>query len=277
MNTNLLILVMSKNLDKFYTKPEIVTLCYQQLPALTIFDLIIEPSAGNGAFLQPLLTHQPPLCPYKAYDIAPEGPNITSADFLSLPSEQLRSTAQHILTVGNPPFGRNCSVALQFLKHAMTYSAIVGFILPRSFKKISLQQKVPLTFELQSTIDLPVDSFLVDGISYNVPCVFQVWRKTLIPRQREVSRTTSQLFTFTTPEQAQLSIRRVGIYAGRAYPTIDKSPSSHYFIAVAAGISVVEFIEKCNSIVWDCDNTTGPRSISKGELIAKVEEIWHNR
>lgn len=58
--------------DKFYTKASTIQECIKLLN-LNEFDCIIEPSAGNGSFLQ-FLPH------FFAYDIEPEGNNIIKAD-----------------------------------------------------------------------------------------------------------------------------------------------------------------------------------------------------
>ena len=58
--------------DKFYTKASTIQECIKFLN-FNEFDCIIEPSAGSGNFLQ-FLPH------FFAYDIEPEGNNITKAD-----------------------------------------------------------------------------------------------------------------------------------------------------------------------------------------------------
>src|SRR5581483_11875684 len=142
---------------KFYTRAEIVAWCCYQINWLEEkFDLIVEPSAGGGAFIQPFIGT---IYPLKAYDIEPEAETITKIDYLQIPKEAIAESYKTILTLGNPPFGRNCSLALQFLKKAMTYSAVVAFILPRSFKKVSMQNKIPLDFVLERSVDLPDNAF----------------------------------------------------------------------------------------------------------------------
>ena len=41
----------AKALDQYFTKPEIVNLCLPKLGSLSQYDLVIQPSAGKGAFL----------------------------------------------------------------------------------------------------------------------------------------------------------------------------------------------------------------------------------
>lgn len=41
-------------IDKFYTKPKVVELCFEKIQHIFPDDLIIEPSAGNGSFIEPI-------------------------------------------------------------------------------------------------------------------------------------------------------------------------------------------------------------------------------
>jgi hypothetical protein len=263
---------MSRVLDKFYTSPSVVEQCYRELGSLDTYDLMVEPSAGSGAFLVPL----PANLTVKSYDIAPESKDypIQQADFLTLTPAQIKGDHKKVLTVGNPPFGVNSSLCLKFIKHASLYSQTIAFILPKSFKKISTQGKVPLTHSLTKSVDLPDNAFLLDGKPYSVPCVFQIWDRTDVPRIKKVGRTTTELFEFVTQDRAELSVRRVGVYAGKAFTETDKSVQSHYFLKLREGIDINEFVEKCNTLEWEHNNTAGPRSVAKGELIEKMEGLW---
>ena len=54
-----------------------------------------------------------------------------------------------------------------------------------------------------------------------------------------------------------------------------KSPQSHYFIVIntRSGITKKQFLMIFGQIIFSHDNTVGPKSISKGELIEKFELI----
>ena len=56
------------SIDKFYTQIKIAKECIDLVPDLDTYDLIIEPSAGNGSFSSQLNCI--------AYDIEPENKNI---------------------------------------------------------------------------------------------------------------------------------------------------------------------------------------------------------
>ena len=44
--------VRDEGLDKFYTKPEIVKMCISRIKDWSVWDLVVEPSAGSGNFFE---------------------------------------------------------------------------------------------------------------------------------------------------------------------------------------------------------------------------------
>jgi predicted RNA methylase len=124
-------------LDKFYTKSHVAKACLELLD-LGAYDLIIEPSAGGGAFSDPLFAGPSPNV--LAFDLDPENPGVHQQDWFEYTTRGPAAT----LVVGNPPFGQQCSLALAFINHAFeTVGAqTVAFILPRSFRKPSVQSRV---------------------------------------------------------------------------------------------------------------------------------------
>jgi len=261
--------------DKFYTKPEVVEECMAKikeiLPICNVNDLIIEPSAGNGAFISGIktLTNH-----YRFYDIDPENIEIAKQDYLDLDISLFRDRYTKIHCLGNPPFGRQSSTAIQFIKKSATYCDSISFILPKSFKKDSLKKHFPLKFHLLYEMDIADNSFLVDGKTHDVPCVFQIWQKRDYNRDI-VQKIEPSNFVFVNQyENPDISFRRVGVNAGKIdINTNEKSAQSHYFIKFTNGKSVQENIDSLNSITYDFNNTVGPKSISKQELISKFNPL----
>jgi hypothetical protein len=265
---------LSRNtIDKYYTKPEVVELCLKfvrQYIQVDATDLIIEPSAGNGSFIEgiKLLTHN-----YKFYDIEPDNDQITQQDYL-LYNYDSKDSFNKIHIIGNPPFGRQSSLAIKFIKKSCDFCDSFSFILPKSFKKDSLKKTIPLKFHLVFEIDLPENSFLVDGVEHDVPCIFQIWEKNTF--NRFVSEKVEPLnFMFVEKtENPDISFRRVGVNAGTIDINIsEKSIPSHYFIKFTNGKSTAENIKKLSTISYDFNNTVGPKSISKQELIVKFNPL----
>jgi hypothetical protein len=172
---------------------------------------------------------------------------------------------------GNPPFGRQSILARKFIKHATTFADVIGFILPRSFTKPSMQRAFPLDFHLVSEIPIEKDAFLVNGLPYNVPCVFQVWKRMEVERILPVLEDRQWIYVKKT-EPHDIAVRRVGVYAGKCMlPDQTLSEQSHYFIKLPNGNNPEDVVEHlCNKVFPS--NTTGPRSLSKDEINVVLDE-----
>ena len=131
-----------------------------------------------------------------------------------------------------------------------------------------------MDFHLICEIDLPDKSFLVDGVEHNVPCIFQIWeRKTYNRALIEKLEPFNFMFVEKT-ENPDISFRRVGVNAGVIDIKIDeKSIQSHYFIKFTNGKTINDNIKKLSTITYDINNTVGPRSISKQELIKEFNPL----
>lgn len=166
-------------LDKFYTLKEVSKKCIDKVFTLYMvsdFDLIIEPSAGNGSFLNQL----PESIEKLGIDIEPEDENIVKFDFLkykNIPKDK------NILFIGNPPFGRVSSLAVKFFNHSAKYAKVIAFIVPRTFRKTSIQNKLDSNFKLVYDEELPVKPCCFSP-KMGVKCCFQIWEKTLDKREK---------------------------------------------------------------------------------------------
>jgi hypothetical protein len=264
-------------IDKFYTNPlvakECIQLILQHLSIDTEQDVIIEPSAGNGAFIPEINM----ICQNVLfYDIQPEHASVVKADYLLLDlTATLGLRKSHV--IGNPPFGRQSSLAIQFIKKSALFADSISFILPKSFKKDSMRSHFPPKFHLVFQKDLEAKSFLQDGEPVDVPCVFQIWEKREENREAIAKLDADpSIFQFVKKdEDPDLSFRRVGVNAG-AIDTKDldkKSIQSHYFIKFGPTIDKKEFIEKMRQIQYAQDNTVGPKSIGKQEIIREINQL----
>lgn len=171
-------------LDRFYTQDDVAEECLSYLTdGLGIgygrFSVIIEPSAGAGAFSSRLPARR------LAYDIQPaDGADgiverdwfsVTRDDVLGNTSDERRG---EILIVGNPPFGLRSSLAKRFVTHAIEIGATtIGFVLPDVFAKMGNQRCFPKEWRLIGTLGLRRDAFIIGGEPYHVPCSFFVWTR----------------------------------------------------------------------------------------------------
>ncbi len=255
-------------LDRFYTPKETVKQCLGLLD-LSQYDCIIEPSAGTGSFLKEL--------PKGAFgfDIAPAGDGIEEVDWLKLDKTQFKKF-NSILVCGNPPFGQQNTLAISFFNESAKFCDTIAFILPLTFKKDSIQNKLDFSFHLEKEIILSNKSFYLNGFeTIEVPCVFQVWVKKNEKRKPVRLKTTTNLFSFVDKEYADFRIQRVGGNAGKASFDLNRAVTSNYFIKNNSNKTNEEFVEFINSLKFPTiEFTVGPKSLPKGEMISVIEENW---
>jgi hypothetical protein len=260
-------------IDKFYTKKETVNHIihlFKEYVAPNNNDLIIEPSAGNGAFIDAIKSLK---CNYEFYDLEPEHNEIVKLDYLLYNVNNVNNT-QKIHILGNPPFGRQSSSAIKFIKKSCEFCSTISFILPKSFKKDSLKKTFLPNFHLVYEIDLPEKAFLVNNKEHDVPCIFQIWIKKTHNRDACIKLEPHNFIFVKKTDNPSISFRRVGVNAG----TIDtissnKSVQSHYFIKFINAYDLEKNLDLLKSIVYDSNNTVGPKSIGKQELIKEFNKV----
>lgn len=250
-------------LDQYYTRPDIAKVCFEHLAGCLESQgntAWIEPSAGSGVFLE--------LLPYPriGIDVAPAHPEIIAMDFLNWRPGNIGDLK---IVIGNPPFGKNSSLAMRFFNHAATFADIIAMILPRTFQKAATQSKLHRNFHLRSELLIGADAFLSGGVPYDVPTVFQVWEKRSNQRAHECPSFSHPDFSFVSPNHATFAFQRVGARAGLvSRDGLRKSPQSHYFIRPVSTIRPVETILSAIDWVPIKHRTAGNPSIGKAELVA---------
>jgi len=244
--------------DQYYTKPCVARECIQSIKD-TIKDhksyQWIEPSCGNGSFLTKECI---------ALDIDPKHEKVLKQDFL----EYTPSIEKPILIYGNPPFGKQSSLAKKFIKHSASFASVsvIAFILPRSFVKPSMNKAFPKHFHCLFTKELEKDSFEVNGEAYDVPCIFQIWQKCDEERVKDIFEEPVGFTYVKQTDPYDISVRRVGINAGTTLLKGKKvSAQSHYFIKLNDITKKDKIVTEMNEHTFP-SNTVGPRSLSKGEI-----------
>lgn len=244
----------NNDLDQFFTNMNIVDRCLSTIE-FKKFKIAIEPSAGDGSFFDKI--------PIKkvGYDLCPLTDNIIKQDFFNFSIYD-----EDVIILGNPPFGKNSSVAVKFFNHAAKFADTIAFILPRTFRKKSIINKLNPFFHNKLDTLLPINSFhLPDNTPYSVPCVWQIWDKKRYRRKILTIQTKHSDFSFVgKPYDADFIFQRVGANAGRCHKDFSKSKSSHYLIK--------SYTRDLQSILckidWSCKyDTVGNPSISKDDVI----------
>lgn len=251
-------------LDQFYTKGNIAELCYdillKNIP-LTIFDIILEPSAGTGSFLKLL-----PIEKRIGIDLDPKSEEIQKLDFFDYKFDNNKK----YLVIGNPPFGKNSSLAKKFFNRCAEFVEVIAFIVPKTFNKLSTQNQLSLNFILKESIDLPLNSFIFENKEYSVPTCFQIWIKG--KRQKIILPIAHKDFEFSSKNKADFSLRRVGALAGKVNLNLNFAESSNYFI-YSENKNLYEKFSKLEKLFMEsAKNTAGNPSLSKTEIV----EIYSN-
>ena len=279
-------------LEKYYTQTYIAEICCnifkKHININPDKDIIIEPSVGTGSFIKPLLKLTNNL---KCYDIDKSLFNIKNEyqndiyskyvkynDFLSI--NILPCNENKIYVIGNPPFGRQSTLAIKFIQHMCCFCDAFGLILPKSFLKPTLYNKINNYFHLVHTTDISNNAFIYNNKDYNVPCIFAIYIKKDYTRDID-EKLEPYMFNFTKQyKHHTINFRRVGVNAGTidlSINSINKSPQSHYYINIDNSIWNTTLFEKLKNITFlQRDLTVGPKSISKQELILEFNNIIKN-
>lgn len=263
----------ANSLDQFYTRPELAQDLVSEV-ARRWHDpdvLFVEPSAGTGAFVKPLVSQGRQVY---AMDLAPKAKGIIRGDFLQKDIPGLDDYAR-VVVIGNPPFGRNALLAVRFFNRAAGFADEISFIVPRTFRKLSIHRRLHKSFHLCKDTDIERLAFIFEGRPHDVPCAWQTWKRRKKERVDPEPPSIAHLLEFTNPRRADFAMRRVGFYAGTIITSniTSLSENSHYFIKeVKRGV-----MRALNQVDWlplVCQ-TAGARSLSKAEIAFQLREAYH--
>lgn len=273
--------VTQEGVDKFYTIPEISEKCLKSIEnryKWSEWGFVVEPSAGNGSFLTRIPTEKK-----IGIDISPEHEDIIKQDFFTYTPP---SGVEKILVVGNPPFGRVSSLAVKFFNHAANWADVIAFIVPRTFRRISIHNKLNSSFHLVFDEEIPTEPCSFSP-AMMAKCCFQIWEK------RDTKRNTVELsmshddwdfLAFgpkdingqpTPPKGADFAIRA---YGGKCGEIVDKEleklrPKSWHWIK--SKVEKNELMRRFRSLDYTVSlNTARQNSIGRGELVRLYSDTY---
>jgi hypothetical protein len=274
--------VREAGLDKFYTIPVIVEKCLTSIGTRykwSDWGLVIEPSAGNGSFLTRI-----PTTKKVGIDISPDHKDIIKQDFLTYNPPNITGK---ILVIGNPPFGRVSSLAVKFFNYASKWADVIAFIIPRTFRRVSVQNKLNTNFHLVFDEEIPTNP-----CSFSPPmmvkCCFQIWEK------KETKRIIIELSTShndwdflgfgpkdengqpTPPKGADFALRAYGGKCGEIVDTGLETlrPKSWHWIK--SKINKKTLIKRFNTLDYTLSlDTARQNSIGRGELVRLYKNVYN--
>ena len=149
-------------------------------------------------------------------------------------SNYLESQQSHFdLVFTNPPFGRAGSIASKIFNRAALDSDRIAMILPTSFRKISIVDRLNQWFHPVVDELLPCQLFeLPDGSTRKVNTVFQMWERRNYKRGYIHAVTNCLDFFRQVPQDvAEYAFRGQGASAGRVLQGLNYSPASTRFLS----------------------------------------------
>jgi predicted RNA methylase len=212
--------------EQFYTPADLALSLTQALgPLIGGLEgrLVIEPAGGTGAFINAAKLEG--ASKVISFDIEPKAEEVLLADFLEADLTGISGA----VTISNPPFGRNNSLSIPFFNKAAKHSDFIAFIVPRSWRKWSVMNRLDKNFHLIHDEDLSID--YVDDLGEmvwqksNLRTCFQVWQRKDV--EREIVKVQDLgLVTKVTPLEADVAITVFGYSCGLVRTDFERIPNS---------------------------------------------------
>lgn len=212
--------------EQFYTPKELaktLTNNVAQVVGGLTNRTVIEPAGGTGSFV----TAAKELGAKKvlSFDIEPKADGVILADFLT---NEIKGVTDAV-TISNPPFGRNNSLSIPFFNKAANHSEYIAFIVPRSWRKWSVINRLNRNFHLIHDEDLAIDYVDETGEMVwqkaRLNTCFQIWEKKDTPREL-IKVKDFGLITKVSPQEADVALTVFGYGCGKVRTEFDRVPNS---------------------------------------------------
>ncbi|MCZ3388771.1 MAG: hypothetical protein LH645_06510 [Actinomycetia bacterium] len=170
----------------------------------------IEPAGGTGTFID--AARAVGVLDVISFDIEPRHRDVARGDFL-----QQQLNVRDAVSVGNPPFGRNNALSVPFFNHCADYSDYIAFIVPRSWRKWSVMNRLDPEFHLVADEDLSINYVDSEGVAayastYLQTCV-QIWERRKENRAK-VKVQDQGIVAKCKPEDADVALTIFGFGCG---------------------------------------------------------------
>lgn len=211
--------------EQYYTPADLAERLMAEVETL-VPDLanrtVIEPAGGTGAFIQ--AAQKRGVTNFLSFDIEPKHAMVKKADFLDK-----KLTARNAITISNPPFGRNNSLSIPFFNKAADNSEFICFIVPRSWRKWSVINRLDRRFHLVADHDILVDYVDESGERLSkrtsLSTCFQIWQRRDEPRNL-VKVQDMGLIKKCDPAEADVALTIFGFGCGKVRTEFERKPNS---------------------------------------------------
>ena len=211
--------------EQYYTPKgladELVKLTLKAIPRATEKSFL-EPAGGTGSFIEAL--NRAGIEAVTSVDKCPMHPGVIQADFL-----EWETMDTDLLTISNPPFGRNNALSVPFFNRAAKFSSHIAFLVPRSWRKWSVQNRLDTRFHLVLDVDVAVQYEDVLGAKIakrnDLRTCFQIWEKRLELRP-VIAVPDNGFIQKSSPNDADLAIRVFGYGCGTVMNDFPRQPNT---------------------------------------------------
>ena len=211
--------------EQYYTPKDLAQKLIKEVEVL-VSDLatraVIEPAGGTGSFIE--AARSVGVSDFLSFDIEPKHRDVLKADFLTAPIH-----TQDAVTISNPPFGRNNSLSIPFFNKAADHSEFICFIVPRSWRKWSVVNRLDRRFHLIGDHDIQMDYEDDAGEKLSqrngLNTCFQVWQRK--NELRPLIKVTDQgLVEKCDAESADVALTIFGFGCGTVRTDFERKPNS---------------------------------------------------
>ena len=211
--------------EQYYTPADLAERLISEVSAL-VPDLanrtVIEPAGGTGSFIK--AAQNIGVTNFLSFDIEPKHSLVTKADFLAK-----KFTAKDAVTISNPPFGRNNSLSIPFFNKAADHSEFICFIVPRSWRKWSVINRLDRRFHLVADHDILIDyeDDLGERLSSrtSLSTCFQIWQRK--DELRPLIKVKDMgLVQKCGPNEADVALTIFGFGCGKVRTEFERRPNS---------------------------------------------------
>lgn len=212
----------------------------------------IEPAAGLGTFIDALNARH--ITNIHTCDIDPADPRIPQADFLNT-----NFPVRDAITISNPPFGRNNSLSIPFFNHAAQFSNHICFIVPRSWRKWSVINRLDPAFHLIADHDLQINYLGRDSqpisTRNHLQTAIQLWERQSNKRPK-VDIPDRGYIRKTSPQDADVALTVFGRNCGTVRTNFERVPNTtQMYLAVndptvLTALTVIDYSRFYNNVAY---------------------------
>lgn len=211
--------------EQFYTPPSLASELVKATVAL-IPDWqqrsYLEPASGTGSFVAALGgLGVKDITAIDKYPLTSDALEVDYLDYLP--------PGNRYVTITNPPFGRNNALSVPFFNHAASHSDYIAFLVPRSWRKWSVQNRLDKNFHLihDSDVFVAYENALGEPVAERneLRTCFQIWEKQ--EHQRAwLTAPDNGLLEKASPAEADIAIRVFGYGCGKVLRDFPRQPNT---------------------------------------------------